>query len=194
MDMALARRGSRAIEVAGVTYRWAVSPNDGASYRSRIMSSNGGELEIAGEPWFLHPALDDSDTERLRRSWDDVVRQKQLARSWRDFSENAVSLADNGCWTSRGPASRRAGCRSATSSAQPSATAQAITASSPIGCSPVATLSSSGGMSSIVMRPDGMLCRRAGPRSPCLSQSHRVTSKLPSRSWDVDFQPRTAPE
>ncbi len=70
MDMALARRGSRAIVVAGVTYRWAISSNDGASYRSRIMSSNGGELEIAGEPWFLHPALDDSDTERLRRSWD----------------------------------------------------------------------------------------------------------------------------
>lgn len=68
-----------------------------ASYRSRMMASNGGELEIAGEPWFLHPVLDDSDTERLRRSWDDVVRQTQLARSWRSFPEDAVSLADNGC-------------------------------------------------------------------------------------------------
>lgn len=27
--MALARRGSRTIEVAGVTYRWVVSPDDG---------------------------------------------------------------------------------------------------------------------------------------------------------------------
>lgn len=68
-----------------------------ASYRSRMMASNGGELELAGEPWCLHPVLDDSDTERLRRSWDDVVRQTQLARSWRNFPANAVSLADNGC-------------------------------------------------------------------------------------------------
>jgi hypothetical protein len=29
MHMALARRGSRTIEVAGVTYRWIVSPDDG---------------------------------------------------------------------------------------------------------------------------------------------------------------------
>lgn len=68
-----------------------------AAYRLRMMASNGGELEIAGEPWFLHPVLDDSDAEHLRRSWDDVVRQTQIARAWRDFPAAAVSIADNGC-------------------------------------------------------------------------------------------------
>jgi len=68
-----------------------------AAYRSRMMTRNGGEFELAGEPWFLHPVLDNSDADRFRRSWDDVVRQTQIARTWRGFPEAAVAIADNGC-------------------------------------------------------------------------------------------------
>ena len=84
---------TRHIAVAESKLGW----NFPAAYCIRMMASNGGELEIAGEPWFLHPVRDDSDPERLRRSWDDVVRQTQIARAWREFPEAAVSIADNGC-------------------------------------------------------------------------------------------------
>ena len=67
------------------------------AYRCRMMTQNGGALEIAGEPWFLHPVLDNSDADRFGRTWNDVVRQTQIARTRRGFPEAAVSIADNGC-------------------------------------------------------------------------------------------------
>ena len=33
------------------------------AYRARMTTQNGGVLEIEGEPWFLHPVLDDSDAD-----------------------------------------------------------------------------------------------------------------------------------
>ncbi|HEX6813013.1 MAG TPA: SMI1/KNR4 family protein [Planctomycetota bacterium] len=67
-----------------------------SAYRSWLMSSNGGIVEIAGEPWFLHPVLDDSDVTRLRRTWDDVVRQTWLARALCAFPATGVAIAENG--------------------------------------------------------------------------------------------------
>ena len=83
---------SRYIDAAESKLRLAFPP----AYRNRITMRNGGEIEFAAEPWFLHPISDDSDFDRLRRSWDDVVRQTEVARRWCGFPQDAVSIADNG--------------------------------------------------------------------------------------------------
>lgn len=67
-----------------------------AEYRAWLVRSNGGEVELADETWWLHPVRDDSARSRLSRTWDDVVRQTSLARSWPAFPPDAISIGDNG--------------------------------------------------------------------------------------------------
>lgn len=66
------------------------------AYRARLQHKNGGEIELDGEPWFLHPVRDDSDPKRLARSWDDIVHQTTAARRWRDFPPAGISIAGDG--------------------------------------------------------------------------------------------------
>ena len=52
-------------------------------YRRRLLRRNGGELALAADWIFqLAPVHDDSNAERLRRTWDDVVRHTEEARTW----------------------------------------------------------------------------------------------------------------
>jgi hypothetical protein len=68
------------------------------SYRRRLLRRNGGELALAADWIFqLAPVRDDSNAERLRRTWDDVVRQTEQARTWRRFPANAVVIGQDGC-------------------------------------------------------------------------------------------------
>lgn len=67
-------------------------------YRRRLLGCNGGEIVLTpDEVWRLVSVRDDSSVERLRRTWDDVVRQTEEARSWRRFPANAVVIGHDGC-------------------------------------------------------------------------------------------------
>lgn len=66
------------------------------AYRRRLMASNGGEVEVDGETWCLHPVRDDSSRKRLGKTWDDIVRQTGEAREWSGFPPGAISIGDNG--------------------------------------------------------------------------------------------------
>ena len=67
-------------------------------YRRRLLRRNGGELALAADEVFqLASVRDDSSVERLRRTWDDVVRQTEEARTWRRFPANAVVIGQDGC-------------------------------------------------------------------------------------------------
>jgi len=67
-------------------------------YRARLLAQNGGDVELgADESFTLHPVRDDSDGKRTRRTWDDVVRQTQLARAWPGFPPDAIAIGDDGC-------------------------------------------------------------------------------------------------
>ena len=65
-------------------------------YRDWLTRSNGGELEIDGEPWWLLPVADDSDRKRWARTWDDIVKQTETAREWPGFPQDAVAIAHDG--------------------------------------------------------------------------------------------------
>ena len=65
-------------------------------YTAELRFSNGGELELLDEIWFLHPVFDDRDERRLKRTCCDVVHETNEARSWNLFPSEGVSIADNG--------------------------------------------------------------------------------------------------
>jgi hypothetical protein len=68
------------------------------AHRQALLRRNGGEIELRpGDFWELFPVKDDSDTVRLKRTWDDVVRRTELARSWARFPANAVAIGHDGC-------------------------------------------------------------------------------------------------
>jgi hypothetical protein len=67
-----------------------------SSYVARMCMRNGGELAAGDDAWQLYPVLDDSDRKRLARTCNDIVRETNAARQWRDFPANAVAIGSNG--------------------------------------------------------------------------------------------------
>lgn len=67
-----------------------------ASYRSSMISQNGGEIDCDGDYWKLHPVWDKSDKKRLKRTSNDVARETKIAGSCYGWPVAAVCLAANG--------------------------------------------------------------------------------------------------
>ncbi|REJ68302.1 MAG: SMI1/KNR4 family protein [Planctomycetota bacterium] len=67
------------------------------SYVTRIVKSNGGEVEAPPDVWSLYPIYDTSDKKRLKRTCNDVVRETKAAKEWPDFPPAAVAIGANGC-------------------------------------------------------------------------------------------------
>jgi hypothetical protein len=67
-----------------------------ASFRLKMITSNGGELETEEDAWQLYPVFDDTDNTRLKRTCNDIVRETEQARQWQGFPAKAVAIAGNG--------------------------------------------------------------------------------------------------
>ena len=67
-----------------------------SGYVARMLQANGGIVEVEGEEWVLHPIFDDSDQKRLKRTFNDIVRETGSATEWRGFPSDAVAIAANG--------------------------------------------------------------------------------------------------
>jgi hypothetical protein len=67
-----------------------------ASYRRLMELKNGGEVETDDDTWVLYPFFDNSDRTRLKRAFNDIVRETELARQWTGFPEDGVAIGDNG--------------------------------------------------------------------------------------------------
>lgn len=46
--------------------------------------------------WQLFPVRDESTAERLRRTWDHIVRRTEAARAWPRFPSTAVAIGEDG--------------------------------------------------------------------------------------------------
>jgi len=64
--------------------------------RAYLRASNGGEIELAGDLWQVHPVLDTSDRKHAARSASHIARETEFARGWGGFPPAAVSIASNG--------------------------------------------------------------------------------------------------
>jgi SMI1 / KNR4 family (SUKH-1) len=67
------------------------------AFRSHLLRSNGGVVEILEIDWELNPVHDTSDNERTRRTAIDIVRETNEARKWRGFPPGGVSVGSDGC-------------------------------------------------------------------------------------------------
>jgi hypothetical protein len=66
------------------------------SYVTRMVTSNGGEVQTPPDAWILYPIFDTSDKKRLKRTCNDVVRETQAASNWPEFPPDAVAIGANG--------------------------------------------------------------------------------------------------
>jgi hypothetical protein len=66
-----------------------------ASYRSSMLMSNGGELEIEDDVWQQYPIADTSDRRRLSRTANHIIKETNLLKSWPGFPEEALAIAGN---------------------------------------------------------------------------------------------------
>jgi hypothetical protein len=66
------------------------------SYVTRMVKSNGGDVQTPPDAWILYPIFDTSDKKRLKRTCNDVMRETKSANDWPDFPPDAVAIGANG--------------------------------------------------------------------------------------------------
>lgn len=64
--------------------------------RRRLIRDNGGEVEVVGDTWQIHPVWDDTTPKTASRTSNHVVRETREARSWPSFPPDGVAIASNG--------------------------------------------------------------------------------------------------
>ncbi len=74
-----------------------------SGYRERMMASNGGLVVLAPESGrtceteiWLHPIRDESTTERLRRTCNDIAYETNVMRGYPDWPAGFVAIGDAG--------------------------------------------------------------------------------------------------
>lgn len=67
-----------------------------ASYRMKMLSENGGEISTANDDWQLFPFLDSSDSKRISRTCNDLIREGKKALELNDFPPNGTAIGSNG--------------------------------------------------------------------------------------------------
>ena len=64
--------------------------------KSRYLKDNGGEVDVAGENWWLIPFFDSADRKRIARTCNDIARETAKMREWQRFPGDAFVVAQNG--------------------------------------------------------------------------------------------------
>jgi len=67
-----------------------------SSYKERMSYNNGGEITIQNEGWFLLPIFDNSDKKRLKRTFNDIIKETRLFHSEYSNFHSYIPFAYNG--------------------------------------------------------------------------------------------------
>ena len=67
-----------------------------ASFRTKMMAMNGGEVAVSTDSFHLHPFFDTSDKKRLKRTCNSIVHETKYARQHYRLPENIVVIGNNG--------------------------------------------------------------------------------------------------
>lgn len=67
-----------------------------SSYRSAMLRSNGGELQVEGDTWVQYPIADTSDRKRTARTANHILHETQRCGAWPRFPKEALAIASNG--------------------------------------------------------------------------------------------------
>ena len=66
------------------------------SYRSRMMQSNGGEIDTGSDCWNMIPLKDTSDRKRLSRTTNHVLIETKSFSGFPLWPQSAIAIAENG--------------------------------------------------------------------------------------------------
>ncbi len=68
-----------------------------ARFKLYMSRSNGGDVQVGGETWFLFPFRDTSNRERIRRTANDIGHEtKEMLEADVGFPREGIAIADNG--------------------------------------------------------------------------------------------------
>ncbi len=67
-----------------------------SSFRSYLLVSNGGDIEVADDDWQVAPVFDSSERKRSGRTASHIARETASAREWPGFPDSGVVAASNG--------------------------------------------------------------------------------------------------
>lgn len=62
----------------------------------RLLNENGGEIVTDDDDWQLFSVLDNRDAKHLKRSAMQIITETQTAKTWEDFPQDAIAIAENG--------------------------------------------------------------------------------------------------
>lgn len=66
------------------------------SFRSKMMSVNGGEVSVGEDCFQLYPFYDTSDKKRIKRTCNSIVHETVKEREHYQMPENLVAIGNNG--------------------------------------------------------------------------------------------------
>lgn len=66
------------------------------TFKKKMKTENGGEIETADDLWTIHPFFDKSDIKKIKRTANNIIAETKNSREWDSFPENGVAIGDNG--------------------------------------------------------------------------------------------------
>ncbi len=66
------------------------------TFRSKMQRSNGGEVEIQGEVFFLYPFYDTSDRKHIVRTCNSIVHETKKEQNDFGLPDSIIAIGDNG--------------------------------------------------------------------------------------------------
>jgi len=67
------------------------------NFKTKMEKENGGEIEVQGEYFDLHPFFDKSDKKRINRTCNHIALETKNAKEWDNFPSNGIAIASDGC-------------------------------------------------------------------------------------------------
>lgn len=67
-----------------------------ASFREKMMKSNGGSVEVSTDYFELHPFYDTSDKKRIKRTCNSILHETKTAREHYRLPQNLIVIGNNG--------------------------------------------------------------------------------------------------
>lgn len=65
-------------------------------YKQKMLRTNGGSIVTDDHIWQMFPIYDRSDAELMRLTYNHVIYETYIARTWPNFPPLAVAIAENG--------------------------------------------------------------------------------------------------
>lgn len=67
-----------------------------STFKGKMKTENGGEIETDYGLWTIHPFFDKSDTKRIKRTANHIILETKKSKEWNGFPQNGIAIGENG--------------------------------------------------------------------------------------------------